>query len=473
MIVTKRLPLRAEIDQRPFDGRPIGLAAAEQASTCSTDKHTDEEGPRVTEQPGWESPSRPPGDQPAPPRPPPSTDWAADQPAPHGWGDPGYGQQPGHQTSAPPPPAGGQQPGWGQQPAPAWGQQPGWLPPKPGVIPLRPLGVGEILDGAISTIRAKPRLMLGLSAVLAVLTQLITVPITWFLLHDAGDRAFSFEQNSTFNQTTGGAQTDFAFTVSSLTAATIQLMVTLVATLLLTGILTVVLSRAVLGQDIDGQQAWAQARPRLLALVGVTIFVFLIGIGVTALFLGPGIALAVAGAPAVAIALAFLLGVPGLLCALPYLYVSFALAPAVVVLEKQPIIASLTRSRRLVQGAWWRTFAILVLVNIIASVVGGIFAGIFQFAAFLTAGVGSGFSNFNPYELLPLVIIGVGTIIGAAITWPFTAVASALIYVDRRIRREGLDLELARAAGYTAPDQSRTPGGPPADAGHSPASYGG
>ena len=62
----------------------------------------------------------------------------------------------------------------------------------------------------------------------------------------------------------------------------------------------------------------------------------------------------------------------------------------------------------------------------------------------------SGFDSFNPYELVPLIITGVGTILGAAITWPFTAVATALIYVDRRIRREGLDIELARAAGFTA-----------------------
>jgi hypothetical protein len=329
-----------------------------------------------------------------------------------------------------------------------------WLPPKPGVIPLRPLGIGEILDGAISTIRAKPRLMLGLSAVVAVLTQLVTVPITWVLLHDSGDEAFSFDPNST------GAEDDVAFTASSTIATVTQVGVTLVATLLLTGMLTVVLSRAVLGQDIDARHAWDQARPRLLALVGVTVLVFLIEIGVIGLLLGPGIVLALAGAPAVAIAVAFVVGVPLTLWALPYLYVSFALAPAAVMLEKQPVIASLTRSRRLVKGAWWRTFGILLLVNIIASVVGGIFNTIFLVASLVASGLLSGGENFNPYELVPLIITGIGSIVAAAITWPFTAVASALIYVDRRMRREGLDIELARAAGFTTPGQSMTPGTP-------------
>jgi hypothetical protein len=44
-------------------------------------------------------------------------------------------------------------------------------------------------------------------------------------------------------------------------------------------------------------------------------------------------------------------------------------------------------------------------------------------------------------------VTALGTIVASAVTWPFTAVATALLYVDRRIRREALDIELARAAG--------------------------
>jgi hypothetical protein len=413
----------------------------------------------VTEQPGWESPSGAPGEPPEEPRPPLTPEWAAEQPPAQGWSDPGYGQRPTAQQPAP-----GQQTGGGPDPASGAGQQwgwgpgsgtPAWQPPKPGVIPLRPLGVGEILDGAISTIRAKPRLMLGLSAFVAVLAQLVTVPISWFLLHDAGDRAFSLGSSND----TQSAQ-DVSVTVSSLLASATQIFITLVATLLLTGILTVVLSRAVLGQEIDAKQAWQQARPRLLALFGVTVLVFLIVVGSGIVSLGPGIVLAVVGASDVAIGFALVIGILLFFCFALYLYVAFALAPAIVVLEKQPVVASLRRSRRLVKGAWWRTFGILLLVNIIAAIVGNIFSGIFLFAAYIAGGAGSGFENFNPYTLAPLIISGVGAVLGAAITWPFTAVASALIYIDRRMRREGLDLELSRAAGYVPPGQSPTPGVP-------------
>lgn len=378
---------------------------------------------RVTDQPGWTPPQ-----QPVPPG------WAPQQPPPSGWGaQPGWG--PPQQQWTPPPP-----------------------PPKPGIIPLRPLGVGEILDGAISSIRSQPKIMLGLSAVVATVAQLLIVPLSWVLLRDAGDTAFSFDQPANPDE-------QLAFTASALSAAGVQVVVTLVAALLLTGILTVVVSRAVLGERIGAGAAWAQARPRIPALLGVTALVLLIELGVLVAALGPGILLAVVGAPTVAVVLAFLVGVPVGLAVAVYLYVAFALAPPTIVLERQPVTASLRRSRELVRGAWWRTFGILLLVNVIAQVLAGILSVPFTVltlaVTFLT-----GDGGINPYELLPLLVTALGTIVASAITWPFTAVSTALLYVDRRIRREALDLELARAAGVphaatTGPGATTGPAGPP------------
>lgn len=374
----------------------------------------------VTDQPGWTPPARP-----VPPG------WAPQQP-PSGWG------------------AGNHLPGAQQWSPPAT--------PKPGVIPLRPLGVGEILDGAISSIRSQPKIMLGLSAVVAVLTQLLIVPLTWLLLRDTGDVAFGFEEPATPDE-------QFAVTASALSAAGIQVVVTLVAALLLTGILTVVVSRAVLGQEIGAGQAWAQARPRVPALLGVTGLVILIELAVVSLSVGPGILAAALGAPTPAVVLAFVLGVPVAIGVAVYLYVGFALAPPAIVLERQGVRASLRRSRQLVHGAWWRTFGILLLVNVIAQILAGIlsvpFTVLTLLATFLT-GDGNG---INPYEILPLLVTALGAIVASAVTWPFTAVSTALLYVDRRIRREALDLELARAAGVPVTSVAavdRSAGPPPA-----------
>src|SRR5690348_11576413 len=52
---------------------------------------------------------------------------------------------------------------------------PGYLPPapRPGCVPLRPLGVSDILDGSFTMIRRNPKVTLGLSAVVAAAQVLL------------------------------------------------------------------------------------------------------------------------------------------------------------------------------------------------------------------------------------------------------------------------------------------------------------
>jgi hypothetical protein len=402
--------------------------------------------------PGWTAPSAAPDGAPGPL----SSGWAAEQPpvayapppAPQGWGPVG------------PPPIGPGGPGGPGAPGAAPGAGPTWTPAppplRPGVIPLRPLGVGEILDGAISAIRAKPRIMLGLSAVVAVITQVLTVPITWLLLHDIGD--ISFTGNSSSAGTS--AEANLGLTASALSASGVQILVTLAATLLLTGVLTIVLSKAVLGQDIEAADAWAQTRPRIKALVGVTALVAGIEVGLSLLTIGPGVALALAGAPGAAVTIALVLGIAAWLVVGVYLYTAFALAPAVIVLERAAVVKSLRRSRALVRGAWWRTFAILLLVNVLARVLAGIIAVPFSLLGIFVAYVQGSSDSLNPYGVLPLLVTAVGSILASTIAWPFTSVSIALLYVDRRIRREALDISLARAAGLVPAGTSATPGTP-------------
>ena len=386
--------------------------------------------PVSDEQPGgWARP----GEEQAPPAWTPPQGWAPQQPPPY--------VPPGQQPYVPPGQAHG---GWGPPPG---AFRPPPPPPKPGIIALRPLGVGEILDGAISAIRGYPRMMLGLSAVVAAITQVLIVPVTWLLLRDSGDQAFSFDQSRTTT-----SEQDVTFAASAITATGVQVVVTLVASLVLTGILTVAVSRAVLGQSISARDAWDQARPRLPALLGVTGLVLLIMLGLAVLALAPGVILALASAPTAAIVIAFVLGIPAFVVVAAYLYTAFALAPPAIVLERQGVVASLRRSRSLVRGAWWRTFGILLLVNLIAQVLAGILGVPFTVLTLLVAWVTG--DGLNVYAILPLLVTALGTIVASAVTWPFTAVATALIYVDRRMRREALDLELARAAGLAPTNQT-------------------
>jgi hypothetical protein len=320
------------------------------------------------------------------------------------------------------------------------------------VIPLRPLGVGEILDGAISTIRSMPKVMLGLSAVVAAVTTLFSAVTTYAFLHDSSSQLF---------RTSPGPDNGLGTTqADTLSTSAVQAVLTTIAVLLLTGVLTVAMSRAVLGQRIGAGEAWATFRPQAWRLVGLTLLIGLMGFGLAALVVVPVVLAALGGAKGLAIVLGLVLGI-GAVVAVIYLYVVWSLAPAALILEKAGIRLALRRSRHLVTGAWWRTFGILILIRIIA----GICASVLQlpfFVIMFVVAFSSGSSNdINPYTFWPLVVTSIGQIVAATVTWPFSATAIGLLYVDRRMRREALDLELTRAAGLTPSGRSATPGARP------------
>ena len=108
-------------------------------------------------------------------------------------------------------------------------------------------------------------------------------------------------------------------------------------------------------------------------------------------------------------------------------------------LEKLGVIAGLTRGWRLSRGSFWRLLGIYLLTSVIVGVVASIIVG--------PASMIATFVSLNPFsDPLALAITGVGSILGSVLTTPFTAAVVALLYIDTRIRREGLDVELTRAA---------------------------
>lgn len=412
---------------------------------------------------GTTGPTPPPEDpsEPAGGRTPPYPGWSQQQPPTPGWGGPapqagGTGWQAPGASEAPGEPSA---PQWGG--APGWGTTQGgsWQRPdvKPGVIPLRPLGVGEILDGAVTTIRRNPGAMLGLSAAVAIVTQVLGLFATWTFFEDA----------TTVGQLGATATPDQLLSAfgTSLSLLLITAFITWLGTVFLTGVLTVVVGRAVLGEKLSAAQAWQAAKGRLLPLLGLTVLYTLIwsgaliGSGILAIVVG------VAGNEAVA-GLLVLVAVAAFPVAI-WLYVTFSLAGPSLMLETTTsatgevrpvgIIGSLRRSRQLVSGSWWRVFGILLLVLLIVSIITNVIAVPFSLP-WLFADGATGSLTFGA-----LAVSALGGIVGATITAPFSAAATALLYVDRRIRREGLDIELARAAGVDLPGRSGDTGGPPTE----------
>jgi hypothetical protein len=325
------------------------------------------------------------------------------------------------------------------------------------VIPLRPLGVGEILDGAVTTIRRNPGPMLGLSAVVAIIVQLIGLFASWLLFRD-------IQALEDLSATATPAEV-FGAMGTSIGGFGVMAIVSWIATVILTGILTVVVSRAVLGQNLTVGEAWGKARPKIPKLLLLTLVYSLIASAPMLGFLGLIALLAALDAGAGAVGAGVLSGLVAIALTV-WLYVRYALASPAFMLESIPgrhpgeparpvgIGRALRRSAELVTKSWWRLFGILILVWIVAAIVSQVISVLFSVPAFFFT------DPFDPESMTSLGMLSLtalGGIVSTTITAPFLAAAVALLYIDRRIRREALDVELARAAGVTIPGRTDQP----------------
>ncbi|MEU1730106.1 glycerophosphoryl diester phosphodiesterase membrane domain-containing protein [Streptosporangium sp. NPDC020145] len=387
----------------------------------------------------WAAPGSGPGG-PSPSQPPPQYGQQHGQQQPPSSPPPPYQQHPGHHPGqqpyqGQPYPPGQPHPGQGYPPPPYGYQQP---PPalRPGIIPLRPLGVGDVIDGAIKLIRSNPKAVLGLSAIAAALGA---IPVAIGQALTFGRIGDAFRNNDpTALETTG--QTDF---LADYGGSLISYAVQFVAVTLLSGVLTRILGRAVFGGKITTGEAWRLTRgrvPTLFGLVAIEAGILLLPL---AAVVGLLYATAVSGIDLGAFVLVMVLVMILYMVYAAFITTRLVLAAPAAVLEKTGVMASLSRSWRLTQGSFWRLFGILLLTSILAGLVGLVISVPFSFAA---AFVGILVSGGTGVQILLAILLAIGGTVGAMITYPFQAGVYGLLYADRRMRAEAFDLVLQTAA---------------------------
>jgi len=304
---------------------------------------------------------------------------------------------------------------------------------KPGVIPLRPLSLSDIFNGAVGYVRANPKATLGLTTVVVLITQILS------LLVQVGPLAMTGRPGAA-----SGEELTTPMIVGSVASTAASGLATALAAILLSGMLTVVVGRAVFGSKITIGEAWERVRGRLPALIGLSALEVL-----AVVVLVGAVVAAVAGiAFAANTGIAVLLGIPlvlALIAALAYLFTALAFAPVAIVLERKPVWVSISRSFALVRNHFWRVLGIRLLAAVVAAVVAGAVSIPFAIAGQLlvfNAGTAGPF-------ILATAITSVGSAIGQIVTAPFTAGVVVLLYTDIRIRAEAFDLVLQTGAAGT------------------------
>ena len=362
------------------------------------------------------------------------------------YGTPPPGQDQYGQYGTPLPPGGDQYGQYGQQPPPAYGQYgqapgpggyygPGFVPVptavQPGIVPLRPLTLGEIYDGAFRAIRSNPMVMFGLAIVVVGVGAVIQTAFT-VAMFGRIERAAQ----------AGVSELDAFLGVGSLAGLLLSSVAVSLATLVLEGLAIISVSESVLGRKITLAEVWQRARGQIWRLIGLSLLLGVAGVlAVVAGFVVIAllvVGLAEAGDQLLLAGLLAVLLFLAMLVLLAFFGVRLMFAPCVIMLEGTGVFASIGRSWRLTKGHFWRLFGIMLLTVVLVTILVSILS--VPFSMF-----GSVFALQESF-VVPLVISSIGQLVGSAISIPVMAAVLALLYIDVRMRKEGLDVELARAA---------------------------
>jgi hypothetical protein len=309
--------------------------------------------------------------------------------------------------------------------------------------PLRPWLPADLLDNAARTISDNKTIMLGLPvlagialvAVQAVLTE-VAVP---------GGLPGFFGADDPFGQ--AGAALLLTYGV--------QVVLFSVVSSMLSGIIALAAVRSQLAHRVGPRELMRLVRPALPALAVVGLmqslsFMLLIGgWGLAVLGIGAGADAAISSDAAGAVAVVMML-VGGVLVLI--FGIRLVLAGTVVLMEgrhapdiglyipvRVGVWGALRRSWQLVKGKFWRVFGILLFGGLVVQIIGyALQFGITSLV--LTVGSWADSNGATVVTVIVSVAVGIFTLMTLIASLAFMSAVQALIYLDLRVRREGLDL---------------------------------
>lgn len=278
----------------------------------------------------------------------------------------------------------------------AGGSAAGTADPPPAVptVALRPMTVADVLDGGFAVLKARPLRILGMTAALVVPVNVLLGLVFRDSMESTGFELW------TEDPTVAG---EMGQTSGSSPLATLLLYV-------LSGLVLVAVTAAIThlvvswagGHDPSSRELGASAARHWWPLLASFLVVSLATLAAA------------------------------LLCVVPVLFVGplfVATTPAVAAEGVGPLVA-VGRSTSLVTRRYWPVMGTTLLLGIVAVIVSIVLS-------FVPTALGELLFGVAPWPLLVL-----GQIASHIVVVPFVGAASALLYLDLRVRTEGLDIEL-------------------------------
>jgi hypothetical protein len=257
---------------------------------------------------------------------------------------------------------------------------------------LRPLEIGDLLDETFRMYRRHFFLFAGLSVLLSIPSAALSGFFSYALL------------NGLLQQTNAvsGPNFNYNFLGTTLIAAVVILLITLVLLPFFYGAVTFAACESALGRPVTASGILSGVTRHYFQLLGYWLLIGLMLI---------------------------------VFCLLPlwiWIWVSWVAVMPIMFIEHAGLGAAMSRSRRLVDGRWWRTFLTVFLIFII------IYAVRIALGAFIA--LGQGLLQLVVSPLVVVWISGATSVVVDSLVNPVFQIAVVLIYFDLRVRREGLDL---------------------------------
>ncbi|WOF24204.1 glycerophosphoryl diester phosphodiesterase membrane domain-containing protein [Microbacterium betulae] len=318
--------------------------------------------------------------------------------------------------------------------------EPRWTPaPRGGLIPLYPLGFGTILGKSFGALRGNPRVLLGFAMAVQIVSTLI------------GTAAIGAVAFATFSRLDTVAEFSEEYELIAAGSALVTALVT-IAVLLVTGVLGIIVQAVVVGEVAHaslGERAtlariWARVRPVVWRLIGY--YALLVAAVAAAVAVLVGIVAGLAIVETWAGVLAGVLALVGGIVLYAWLGTKLFVVPSAIILEHATIRGGIARSWRLIGGRFWQTFGVIVLIGLIMNTAAYAVGMPFSFlgGAFTSVFAPTGDPDASAVIAMVLTVAAsqIVTLVVSSIGVVVQATSSALVYIDARMRREGIDLRM-------------------------------
>jgi Membrane domain of glycerophosphoryl diester phosphodiesterase. len=308
---------------------------------------------------------------------------------------------------------------------------------------LRPLGFGTLIGAPFQVLRRNPKATFGSAVLVQAIVMLVSIVVVGAVTAFAIARISMADASNVDAVSTGSV-------AAILLSALIPVAFGLLASAWLQGVIVTEVAHATLGEKLRMRALWRGIVGRRAALIGWTaleatamvVALAIVAAAVTGLvLLGPG--------GIIAGVLIGILGTIGLAVLWFWLATKLSLVPSAIVLERASVRNAITRSWALTDRFFWRTLGVQFLVGTICAVAAQIvtlpFSILFPILSALIAPTGA---QSNATMVVVMIVIYVAQLLVSLVVGGITSVvqsaATALIYLDLRMRKEGLDLTLIR-----------------------------